>query len=97
MCAKRPRDEDSNDQSVGPSHGSKRRRRHNAQHDEKYDAIFELLKRVEEHSERMELRAIENKKEAFEQAQQALNSYNILSERIVHAIINIGGSNDVSK
>ena len=97
MCAKRPRDEDSNDQSVGPSHGSKRRHCHNTQHDERYDAIFELLKRVEEHSEWMELHVIENKKEAFEQAQQALDSYNILSEWIVHAIINIGGSDDVSK
>ena len=45
----------------------------------------------------MEMRAEENKREAFEQAQKALNSYNALSERIIHAIINIGGSNDTSE
>ena len=93
MHGKRNRDEDSESQPAGSSHGPKRRCR-NTQHDEKYDAIFELLKKVEEHSERMEMRAIENKREAFEQAQKALDSYNALSERIVHAIVNIGGSND---
>lgn len=40
------------------------------------------------------MRAIENKREAFKQAQKALDSYNMLSERIVHVIVNIGGSND---
>ena len=94
---KRPHEtlgDDSDDQPTGSSRGSKRRRRNRrAQHDEKYDAIFELLKKVEERSERMELRVMENKKEAFEQAQKALDSYNMLSERILHAIVNIGGSN----
>lgn len=90
MRAKRPRNEEDDDQPAGPSRGPKRRRR---RHDEKYDAIFELLKKVEERSERMELRAMENKRDAFEQVQKALDSYNLLSERIVHAIVNIGGSN----
>ena len=45
----------------------------------------------------MELRVIENKKEAFEQAQKALDSYNLLSEKIVHVIVNIGGSNNVQE
>ena len=96
MCVKRPRDtsgEDSDNQPVGPSRGPKRRRRH-TQRDEKYDAIFELLKKAEERSERMELRAMENRKEAFEQAQKALESYNMLSEWILHMIVNIGGSNN---
>ena len=91
MRTKRPRDEDGKNQPVGPSRGPKRRCH---RHDEKYDAVFELLKKAEESSERMELRAIENKQEAFEQAQKALDSYNMLSEKIVHAIVNIGGSND---
>ena len=65
MHAKRPRNEDSDDQPAGPSRGPKQHRRNN-RHDEKYDAIFDLLKKVEEYSEWMELRAIENKKEAFE-------------------------------
>ena len=56
--------------------------------------MFKLLKRVEECSEWMELCVIENKKEAFKQAQKALDSYNRLSEQIIHAIVNIGGSND---
>jgi len=93
MCAKRPWDasgDDSVDQPAGPP---KHCRHHDAQHDEKYDAIFELLKKAEERSERIEMRAIENKKEEFEQAQQALDAYNRLSERIVHAIVNIGSSN----
>ena len=47
MRTKRHRDEDTDDQPAGPSRGPKRRRR-NAQHDEKYDAIFDLLKRAEE-------------------------------------------------
>ena len=92
MRAKRPRDED--DQAAEPSRGPKRRCRHGAQHDEKYDAMFELLKRAEERSERMEMRMEENKREAFMQAEKALNSYNKLSERILHAIINIGGTNE---
>ena len=96
MRTKRPRNEDSDDQPAGPSCGPKRCCCNN-QHDEKYDAIFDLLKKVEERSERMELCAIENKKEAFEQAQKALDSYNLLSEKIVHAIVNIGGSNDVQE
>ena len=96
MRAKCPRNEDSDDQPAGPSHGLKQHRRNN-QHNEKYNAIFDLLKKVEERSERMELRAIENKKKAFEQAQKALDSYNLLSEKIVHVIVNIGGSNDVQE
>ena len=36
--------------------------------------------------ERMELRAMGIKKEAFEQASKALDSYNTLSEKIAHAI-----------
>ena len=87
-------DEDADDQSAGRSHGPKRHCR-NTQHDKKYDAIFELLKKVEEHSERMELRAMENKKEAFEQVQKVLDAYNLLSEKIIHVVVNIGGSNDV--
>ena len=42
----------------------------------------------------MELRATENRKEALEQAQKALESYNALSERILHAIVNIGGNSE---
>ena len=97
MRTKRPRDTSSedSDQSAGPSRGPKRRRCNT--HNEKYDAIFELLKKVEERSERMELRAMENKRDALEHAQKALDSYNVLSERIIHAIVNIGGSNNVSK
>ena len=37
-------------------------------------------------TERMELRAMGIKKEAFEQASKALDSYNTLSEKIAHAI-----------
>jgi hypothetical protein len=91
MRAKRPREEDDGDKPAGPSRGPKRRRR---RHDEKFDAIFDLLKKVEERSERMELRAMENKREAFEQVQKALDSYNMLSEKIVHAIVNIGGNSE---
>ena len=87
-------DEDADDQSAGWSHGPKRHRR-NTQRDKKYDAIFELLKKVEERSEQMELRAMENKKEAFEQVQKALDAYNLLSEKIIHVVVNIGGSNNV--
>ena len=94
--AKRPRDDSNEDSDTGSSHGSKRRRRY-SQHDKKYDAIFELLTKVEERSERMELRAIENQKEAFRQAQLALDSYNMLSERILHAIVNIGGTSNVTE
>ena len=36
--------------------------------------------------ERMELRVIGIKKEAFEQTSKALDSYNMLSEKITHAI-----------
>ena len=43
----------------------------------------------------MEMRAEQNQKEAFEQAARALESYNKLSERILHVIINIGGSDSV--
>ena len=45
----------------------------------------------------MEMHTEENKQEAFEQAQKALDSYNRLLERILHAIVNISGTNDVSK
>lgn len=96
MCAKRPRDEpseDSDDELICSKRGSKRRRCNNKDH-EKYEEIFDLLKRVEERSERMELRATENRKEALEQAQKALESYNALSERILHAIVNIGGNSE---
>jgi hypothetical protein len=97
MCAKHPCDmsgeDSSNNQPTGPSCKPKQCCCL-AQHDERYDAIFELLKEAEDHSERMELHAIENRKEAFEQAQKALESYNMLSEWILHAIVNIGGSND---
>jgi hypothetical protein len=94
MRAKRSREEDCDDEPAGPSRGPKQRRR--SRPDEKYDAIFELLKKVEERNERMELRAIENKREALEQAQKALDAYNMLSERIIHAIVNVGGSNETS-
>lgn len=93
MRTKHSRDEDGDDQSAGPSRGPKRRRRNSR--DDRYDAIFELLKKAEERSERMELCGMENKREAFEQAQKALDAYNMLSEQIIHAIVNIGGSNDV--
>lgn len=97
MRAKRSHDtssEDSDNQPAGQLCGPKQCR---TQCDDKYDAIFELLEAVEKHSERMELRAMENQKEAFEQAQRALDSYNVLSEKLIHAIVNIGGSNDMSK
>ena len=42
----------------------------------------------------MEMRAIENRREALEQVQKALESYNALSERILHAIVNIGGNDE---
>ena len=93
MHTKHPHDEGSDNQTTGPSCGSKWHC-HYTKHDEKYDAMFKLLKRVEECSEWMELCVIKNKKEAFKQAQKALDSYNRLSERIIHAIVNIGGSND---
>ena len=38
---------------------------------------------------------MENKKEAFEQVQKVLDAYNLLSEKIIHTVVNIGGSNDV--
>lgn len=94
MCAKRPRDEpseDSDDELICSRHESKWCCCNDKDH-EKYDMIFELLRWVEEHSERMELCATENRKEAFEQAQKALESYNALSERILHTIVNIGGN-----
>jgi hypothetical protein len=73
-----------------PSPRLKRRRRN--EHDEEYDGIFELLKKAEVRSERMEMCAIENQQAAFEQAEKALISFNALSERLLHAIVNIGGS-----
>jgi len=79
MRAKRPHDDVGEDTDANPPCGPKQHHRQN-QHDEKYEAIFDLLRRVEERSERMEMRAMENKKEAFELAQNALESYNILSE-----------------
>ena len=42
--------------------------------------MFELVKKAEEWSERMEMQMIENQKAAFKQAQRVLDSYNILSE-----------------
>lgn len=75
--------------------GPKRRRCGRNKHDEKYDAIFQLLERAEERSKRMEMRAEENQQEAFEQVTKVLESYNRLSERILHAIVNIGGSDNV--
>jgi len=95
MHNKHPRDEsneDSDEQSTSQPRVQKRRRCR-GQNDKKYDAIFELLQRVEERSERMELREMENQREALEQAQKALDSYNDLSRRILHAIVNIGASN----
>ena len=94
MHAKCPHDgptNDSDDELIGSRRGSKYHRCNNKDH-EKYDEIFELLKQVEEHSKQMELCATENRKEALEQAQKALKSYNALSERILHAIVNIGGN-----
>ena len=38
------------------------------------------------------MRAIENQRAAFEQAEKVLNSFNMLSERLLHAIVNISGS-----
>ena len=96
MHAKRPRDEsggDSDDELICPQREPKQRRCNNKDH-KKYEEIFELLQRVEECSERMEMRAIENRREALEQAQKALESYNALSERILHAIVNIGGNDE---
>jgi len=96
MHVKHPQNEDGNDQLASPSYGPKQHCCSNW-HNEKYNTIFDLLKKVEECSEWMELHAIENKKEAFEQAQKALELYNLLSEKIVHAIVNIGGSNDIQE
>ena len=93
MCTKCLHDDLNEDTNASPPHAPKRHHRYN-QHDKKYDAIFELLTRVEEHSERMELHVVENQKEALKQAQKALNSYNMLSERIIHAIVNIGSTNN---
>ena len=58
--------------------------------------MFELLRKAEEHSERMEMRMVENQKKAFEQAEKVLESYNMLSEQIVYAIVNISGTDDTS-
>ena len=85
--------EDSDDEPICPPCRSKQHCCNNGDH-EKYDAIFKLLTQVEECSAQMELCAIENKKEALKQAQRALDSYNALSERILHAIVNIGGRNE---
>ena len=96
MCAKHPRDEpskDSDDELICSKCGSKHHRCNNKDH-EKYEEIFDLLKWVEERSEWMELHATENRKEALEQAQKALELYNALSERILHAITNIGGNSE---
>ena len=93
MCTKCLHDDLNEDTNAGPPHAPKRHRHYN-QHDKKYNAIFELLTRVEEHSERMELHVVENQKEALKQAQKALNSYNMLSERIIHAIVNIGSTDN---
>ena len=94
MQAKHPRDGASDDHPTGPSRRTKRRRAHQ---DGKYDAIFDLLKRAEERGERMEMRVEEHKNKAFEQAQKALDTYIMLSERITHAIVNIGGCDIMSK
>lgn len=89
---------DSEEDRASSSRGPKRRRRSRRnEHDEKYEgAMFEFLRKAEERSERMEMRMVENQRVAFEQAQKALDSYNMLSERIVHAIVNIGGSDVTS-
>ena len=58
--------------------------------------MFELLRKAEEHSERMEMWMVENQKKAFEQAEKVLESYNMLSEQIVYTIVNIGGTDDTS-
>ena len=92
MHAKRSCEEDCNDKPAGPSQGPKRCR-HRSQPDEKYEAIFELLKKVEEQNKQMEQCAIENKREALWQAQKALDAYNRLSERVIHVIVNTGGGN----
>ena len=59
--------------------------------------MFELLKKAGEQSKRMEMWMIENEKAAFDQAQKALDSHNMLSEQLLHAIVNIGGSNSTSE
>ena len=84
------------EERVDAHHGSKRCCHQCCnERDEKYDAIFQLLERAEECGKRMEMRAEQNQKEAFKQAARALESYNKLSERILHVIINIGGSDSV--
>ena len=88
MRTKHPCDasgEDS-DQSASPSHGPKRRRCNT--HDEKYDTIFELLKKVEERSERMELHAMENKREAFKQT-QTLGAEGVLPSRHIESFLRV--------
>lgn len=101
-CAlKRHRDEDDSEVDLddegraNPHHGPKRHHRSRNKQEEKYDAIFQLLERAEERGKRMEMRAEENRKDAFEQAEKALESYNQLSEQILHAIINIGSCDNV--
>ena len=83
------------EERAGAPRGPKHQHHGRNEHDEKYEAIFQLLERAEECSKRMEMRAEQNQKEAFEQATKALESYNKLSERILHAIINIGGSDNI--
>ena len=95
MSTKRPCDKvsDSDNQTAGPSHRPKRHHCYN-RHNEKFDAMFELLGKINECSEQMQLHAIENKKEVFDQVEKAIESYNLLSEQILHAIVNIGGTNE---
>ena len=45
----------------------------------------------------MELCVIENQKEVFEQAQKALDSYNMLLEKVLHTIVNIGGTSNMTE
>jgi len=97
IWAKYPCDEGDDDQPAGLSCRPKWCCRNHPQHDEKYDVIFKLLKRAEEHSKWMEMHVEENKREVFKQAQKALDSYNMLLEWIIHAIVNIGGSNNMLK
>ena len=97
MTAKQTHDEivpDSEEEWVNSSRRPKRRRCN--KYDEKYDAMFDLLTKAEERSQQMEMHMVENQKAAFEQAEKALELYNKLSERLIHAIINIGGSDDTS-
>ena len=77
------------------SHGPKRCHCscHN-EHDEKYKAMFKLLRKAKESSKRMEMWMVKNQKTAFEQVEKALESYSMLSKQIMHTIVNIGSTHD---